>query len=334
MKIWNVPIESLKERYSSDWNEWFPKAFAEANQEFETIYPDTLCDEITSGSFLDVCSTNYFKAGQLRILSRKLFNNEIKKEDIIFFHDLWFPGIEMLAYIRNGLDLDFKICGIFHAGTWDPYDFLSKKGMTHWAYSLENSWLAFIDRIFVATEFHKNLICATRMVRSNKITVTGLPIFPRILRNLRKEKIVVFPHRLDSEKNPETFDRLAATLKNTDWSFIKTKEKCRTKEEYYDILETASIAISFADQETWGIAQQEAVFAGCIPLVPDKLSYREMYPAEYRFNSEEEALAKILKIMKVCGRTKPKIWNTCYEKLVENGEKAIPKMIEIMRSLQ
>ena len=172
MKIWNVPIESLPDRYSADWNKWFPAEFARLGVQFETIYPEPLSDKIRDGSFLDVCGTNYFKAGQLKLLMEKFYQGEVGSGDVVFFHDLWFPGIEMLAYVRQGLGLDFKICGILHAGTYDPHDFLSKRGMGSWGESLENCWFNFIDKIFVATKFHKGLILQSRFLSRDGVRAT------------------------------------------------------------------------------------------------------------------------------------------------------------------
>ena len=332
MKIFNVPIESLEERYSAQWNKWFPEQFNLHGIAYETIYPDTLTDKIKDGSFLDVCGTNYFKAGQLKILTEKLYHREIKDGDVVFFHDLWFPGIEMLQYIRQGIGLKFKICGILHAGTYDPYDFLSKKGMGSWGEHIENAWFDFIDEIYVATEFHKFLL-TKRMIDRNKIIVTGLPIyFDRPVCWSQKENIVVFPHRLDSEKQPELFDKLANEFKNSGWQFIKSKDVCKTKKEYLNLLHQSKIAVSFAKQETWGIAQQEALFAGCFPVVPNRLSYQEMYSERFQYNSFSDAVLLVAKLMRPSeedyvvlelNKTKPRL----------SGSLAIPRMINLMMTL-
>jgi len=328
--LYNIPIESLEERYSADWNIWFPREFRNFNIEFKTIYPDTLTEVIKDGSFLDVCGTNYFKAGQLKILTKKLFTGEIKDGDVLFFHDLWFPGLEMLQYIRQGKGVDFKIYGILHAGTYDPYDFLSKKGMRPWGKDLENSWFKFIDKIFVATQFHKDLIILSRNIDPEKIVVTGLPIFKPKYSPVRKENIVVFPHRLDSEKNPQMFDELASWLKRSmvGWKFIKSKDVCKTKKEYYELLNRSTIAVSFADQETWGIAQLEAVFLGCIPMVPDKLSYHELYNESFKYIYFEECILKIRKFME--GHIPYDDLETNRKCLLQMGQSAISKMLQGM----
>ncbi|MFH1547660.1 MAG: hypothetical protein ABIC57_04180 [bacterium] len=328
--LYNIPIESLEERYSADWNKWFPNEFKRNGVAYETIYSDTLTDTIKNGSFLDVCSTNYFKAGQLKHLTKKLFTGEIKDGDTLFFHDLWFPGLEMLQYIRQGKGIDFKICGILHAGTYDPYDFLSKRGMGSWGEQLENSWFNFIDKIFVATLFHKELILTSRIITPNKIIVTGLPIFKPLCPSFPKENIVVFPHRLDPEKNPQMFDALAKECKDTGWRFVKSKEVCNTKGEYYKLLAQSKMAVSFADQETWGIAQLESVFMDCIPVVPDRLSYSELYKAAFKYQDFEECVSKVKQFIQL-GDMYQDILYLNKEILLLIGELAVNKMLKEMK---
>lgn len=336
MKIINVPIESLEERYSKQWNIWFPRAFNNADLNFVTVDPPSLTHKIRQGAFLDVVGTNYYKASQLKQICYQIDQGFIESGDIFFFHDLWFPGIEMLAYIRDALMLDFKICGIFHAGTYDKHDFLFRMGMAKWGARLERSWGKFIDLVFVATEFHKDLLCRKRGFDRDKVRVTGLPIYPDFVFKTSKDNIIVFPHRLDPEKNPSQFRALEKVLSSIlpKWSFVLSKEKFESKNKkgYYHLLNVSNIAISFSDQETWGIAMIESVMSGCIPLVPDRLSYQELYPRIFRFSSFRDCLDKIIDTTK-----NPDDYQKAAEMLkkdfIGRGKSAIPLMIHEMKTL-
>jgi len=297
--LFNIPIEDLEERYSAQWNRWFPREFNYYNVPFQTITGVPLTNKIETGAFLDVVGTNYWKACQLQQICELIYSGKIKQGDKLFFHDLWFPGLEMVQYMRQGLGIDFKIYGILHAGTYDPHDFLSQKGMTYWAHKLEESWLSFVDKVFVSTNYHKQLLLENRLVEPSKIVVTGLPIYPEeFVKTAPKENIVVFPHRLDPEKQPTFFNELKRKGQNLNWKFVKTKEICSNKQEYYDLLNRAKIAVSFALQETWGIAQLESLFCGCIPVVPDRLSYSEIYPQCFKCSSDEEVIETVLFLIK------------------------------------
>ena len=333
--LWNIPIENLEERYSSQWNVWFPQEFQKANLEFQTIYPDNFQkNKINIGSFLDVYSSNRFKALQLSMICQLFEDNKVKDDDIFFFHDLWFPGIEMLFYIRDGSGIKFKIMGCLHAGTYDPWDFLTQSGMMRWAARIETSWFREVDKIFVATHFHKDLILENRKILESKIAITSFPLFLDIEYDKdEKEDIIIFPHRMNKEKQPELFIKLKEQFKNKypAWKFLFTKEECKTKEEYYSLLKKAKVAVSFAQQETWGIAQQEAMFLGCIPVVPNRLSYHEMYYGCFKYNTLSGVYTLVESYMnnysKVINDSSAWGFKRNLSKLKENNRQSIPNMI-------
>lgn len=295
MKLIHVPIELLKERYSHQWYHWFNKEFTKFNIDVVNVLPTSgLNAKIATGEFLDVIGTLEFKTEQLNWICSLFREHTIDKDTVFLFADAWFPGIELLAYLRNALQIPFKMVGIFHAGTWDQHDFITKKGMRSWGQYCERAWFEILDRICVATDFHKKLILKSISNYSDfseyeqisdKIIVTSLPIYPDFVEAMVKKNIVVFPHRLAEEKNPHLFDQLQRQLQPEfpQWEFIKTKELCKTKTEYYNILNQAKISVSFADQETYGISMLESVLCGCVPIVPNRLSYKELYPKQFKY---------------------------------------------------
>lgn len=344
MILLNVPIEPIEMRYSVQWAKWFAQAFDAAEIVRVDIPGVETSGKINAGSFLDVVETNVFKAAQLTqilvAIQRWAENWKENTRLVIFFHDLWFPGLEAVAYVREGLGIPrdrLKICGCLHAGSYDEHDFLHKTGMTLWAKHIENGWFqSVVDEIFVATEFHKQLVALKREVPPNKIHVTGFPICPSFVdTSIEKENIILFPHRLDAEKRPDLFDAIAKT-KVSGWQFIKTKEAAQDKAEYYNLLNRAKIAMSFAEQETWGIAMQEAVLCGCVPLVPNRLSYTEMYPPVFRFETMTNAKFKLMDtVADFRHKEASPLYRMPYKKsldelrasFIRKGEQAIPNII-------
>ena len=77
-------------------------------------------------------------------------------------------------------------------------------------------------------------------------------------------------------------------------------------EEYKRLLAEGDIALSTAIHEFQGLSMLEATAAGCYPLVPDRLAYRDFFPEDHRYPSYEsesekegEALAdKLLYLIK------------------------------------
>lgn len=290
MKIFYIPIEPYETRYTADWIEQFEKEFKNNNIEFETILGEKTTTQLKEGTVLDSCGTNIYKASQIIKLLKLINDGKITDDDIIFFADIWFPGIESLFYCKNNDNLKFKIYGILHAGTYDEYDFTYRNGMRPWGQYLEKCILQGADKIFVATEFHKNLILISYPRYTNKIAVTGIPFYAKELNEKykvdKKEKIVVFPHRNAPEKQPELFDELAKLYPQ--YTFIKTLDVCKNRDDYFKLLAKSSIMVSFAKQETFGYSTVEAMALNNYVIVPDKLSYKETVPKEYRYNAHTD----------------------------------------------
>lgn len=369
--LYIVPIEPLEERYSSQWLDWTCRKMGEQlgkgtlKTNWKFILPtEGQYDKIENGAFLDVIGTNVYKNKQMEEILHMFQMQQIKNGDIFWFHDLWFPGLEMLFYIRDALGIHFKICGCLHAGTYDPYDYLTQKGMDRWGRHLERCWFQEVDHIFVATNFHRDLLMKDWSGPKNpRIHVTGFPIYPdtfvpggrtrtpNVFPNDLSKLRIVFPHRLNNEKNPHLFamlqDLLAGESGYENVQFIRTKELCKTKKEYYETLQSCHIAVSFANQETWGIAMQEAVFCGCMPIVPNHLSYTEMYrvvlpqmtdtsflydTAERRVSNPYDVKRVVQKIVDMTKNFSAynDIWHPMRYGLELAGKNALDRMLSIM----
>lgn len=307
--LYYIPIEPYETRYTADWIDDFENAFSTYDVEYTTILGASTSNRVTDGGVLDACGTHLYKFNQLQKLISKINDGSITNDDVIFFADLWFPGIESLFYIRNMLKLRFRICGIFHAGTYDEADFTYRTGMRSWGRYLEASWFTEIDKIFVATQFHKDLLLSKSFIipgLSEKIYVTGLPFFADKLRckygNVKKsyDNILVFPHRMDQEKHPEKFDKLVEWLNTKDVNFkpIKTIIETSSREEYFNILAKSSVMVSFAEQETFGYSTLESMALDNIVVVPNRLSYVETVPRQYRYDTEDECFNMVLSALK------------------------------------
>lgn len=288
--LYHIPIEPYETRYTADWIQQYERAFRDRGVVFKTILGEQTTNKITTGSVLDACGTNLYKLSQLTKIITLIQNGEVKDNDVFFFSDLWFPGIESLFYIRNLTKIKFKIVGVLHAGTYDHYDFTVRNGMRSWGRHIECAWFNEFNMIFVATEFHKRLIIENTLgYLGENIYVTGLPFYGKELRQKypcdKKENIVVFPHRKEVEKNPQAFETIASSYKHLGYRFVFTLDETKNRDEYFKLLAKSKIMVSFANQETFGYSTLEAIALGNIAIVPDALSYRETVPAEWRYTT-------------------------------------------------
>jgi hypothetical protein len=94
----------------------------------------------------------------------------------------------------------------------------------------------------------------------------------------------LFPHRVAPEKQVDIFRSLAMQLPQYD--FVVCQDEKLTKDEYHKLLSEAKIVFSANLQETLGISCYEGALLGAIPMVPDRLSYKEMYMYHFKYPSE------------------------------------------------
>jgi len=280
MTIYYLCLEPLENRYTKQWYIWFKEVAKEEGIDLEYIEGEVTYSQTDSKNFLDFRHTFIYKFSQLK----KLFEKEIKDEDVIFVADGEYPGLEALEYYRRFYDKKFKIVTIWHAGTYDYTDLTYQKGLEYIGKNIEEVIFAISDAIFVATEFHKNLIVRNRIVDKDKIYVTGLPAdverLNQLYSNLEKDGDIVFAGRLTWEKGIDVIERLEKRYK-----IVKTSERPRPKEEYYQLLARSKLLLSPARQETFGYSVVEAMAMNTPVLVYDGLSYVEYVPKELRVPS-------------------------------------------------
>ena len=73
-------------------------------------------------------------------------------------------------------------------------------------------------------------------------------------------------------------------------------------EDYWRLLGEMDVVISTANHEFFGIAICEAIWAGAVPIVPDRLSYREHIPDDCRYQTLADAVSLVAKYASTAAR--------------------------------
>lgn len=298
--VYIVDIEPVETRYTCEWQEFLPKQLGNfLGDEFSVVpISGTVASKKTSpGAFLDFSATNIYKSTQLIALAELFAEGKVNDGDYFLFTDAWNPTVIQLKYMAELNGVDIKIGGMWHAGSYDPADFLGRIiGGKPWVRFAEASMFQCYDHNFFATTFHVNLFANTFLTGdalkiayvNGQIKVVGWPM--EYLKGSKlqdatvdKEDLVLFPHRVAPEKQPELFKALAEKVPTAE--FIVCQERELTKEEYHNLLKRAKVVFSANLQETLGISAYEALLAGAIPVVPDRLSYAEMYTDAIKYES-------------------------------------------------
>jgi len=178
---------------------------------------------------------------------------------------------------------------MWHAGSYDDYDLLGSSGLHPFFKGFEESCFNCLDRSFVATNYHKKLIGSKfKNIELDKIIVTGLPYnFDHLdkYKNLEKENIILFPHRLSEEKQPNILKDLEPELNKHGYECIFCQEETLSKHEYHTLLGKSKMIFSASLQETWGIGAFEGMYVNSLPFLPSRLSYTEMYKGDFLYPS-------------------------------------------------
>lgn len=140
--------------------------------------------------------------------------------------------------------------------------------------------------------------------------------------------LVVWNHRWEYDKNPDAFFNALETVRNRGRRFrlallgerygrippvfnralqqfrdeISVSGFMTSRRDYLAWLNRGSVVISTAIQENFGISVVEAVRFGCLPLLPDRLSYPELMPVschdQVLYSDQEELIEKLDTVLK------------------------------------
>jgi len=198
------------------------------------------------------------------------------------------------------LQIPVKIHALWHAGSYDPQDFLGRLiGDAPWVRHAEKSFFAAIDHNYFATDFHIDMFCRNLLddtledtkqefINEGKIVRSGWPMEYMsdtllMYKNMPKRDLILFPHRIAPEKQVEIFRDLKHQLPQ--YEFVVCQDQYLTKNEYHNLLGEAKLVFSANLQETLGISWYEGALVDAIPMVPDRLSYSEMAFDTFKYPS-------------------------------------------------
>jgi hypothetical protein len=301
-KVFLVDLEAVETRYTGQWKTHLPALLRKRGHDVQVISgPEDIPKATTPGAFLNFGGTNIYKSRQVEEFSRLFTSGAVKSGDHFLFTDAWHPGIINLKYMSELLGIKVVIHALWHAGSYDPQDFLGRLiGDTPWVRHAEKSFFAAIDHNYFATKFHIDMFCNNLLWETledtirdfkdeGKIVRSGWPMeyMPDTLlmyKNMPKRDLILFPHRIAPEKQVEIFRDLKEHLPQ--YEFVICQERSLTKNEYHNMLGEAKLVFSANLQETLGISWYEGALVNSIPMVPDRLSYKEMAMEDFKYPSE------------------------------------------------
>ena len=216
-KLFYCGLESYKARYTLQLQDWNEQVFKRRGIDYVVVEGDTLDTDkaIVTGQVLDAHGRTYYSMTQLAKLVKMMKQGEVTSEDIIYFEDMFTPGIESLPYILNQISEHMrpKIFVRCLAQSIDPDDFVHVWGMSKWMGLYEKMLDSFVDGVLASNE---------EMVMHMKIAGWTAPVYNISGLAFGKEEVrsrvpgelkpfkdrtmrVGFAARWDREKNPDFY---------------------------------------------------------------------------------------------------------------------------------
>jgi hypothetical protein len=301
-RVFLIDLEAVETRYTGQWKTHVPAILKKAGHHVNIISgPTDIPSATTPGAFLNFGGTNIYKASQVEQMGRLFCNGSVHPGDHFIFTDAWHPGIINLKYMSELLGIPVVTHGLWHAGSYDPQDFLGRLvGDKPWVRFAEKSFFESFDHNYFATDFHVDLFCKNLLHLSMPQSIEGFKELGKIVRtgwpmeymedtlnmykNMPKRDLILFPHRIAPEKQVEIFRDLKEHLPQ--YEFVVCQDQQLTKNEYHNLLGEAKLVFSANLQETLGISWYEGAIVGAIPMVPDRLSYSEMALDTFKYPSK------------------------------------------------
>ena len=217
-KLYYMGLEPYEGRYTLQLQQWNEAVFKRRGIDYVVVPGQTIDNTkaISVGQVLDAHGRSYFGMSQMMNLVQMMRSGEVTGNDVIYFEDMFQPGIESLPYIMDQIPHHqrprvFVRC---LAQAIDPDDFVHVWGMAKWMGLYEK----------MVNEFATVLATNEEMVAHMRIAGYEAPIYnisglafgkdeviervggPVEIRRFDQRALrVVFAARFDQEKQPDFF---------------------------------------------------------------------------------------------------------------------------------
>ena len=321
-KLFYMGLEPYEGRYTLQLQDWSERAFKKRGIEYVVVPGETIDNTkaISVGQVLDAHGRSYFGMSQLMNLVQMMRGGECSGEDIVFFEDMFQPGMESLPYIMCQIPKEQrpKIYLRCLAQAVDPDDFVHVWGMSKWM-SLYEQMCNEIPNVHI-------LATNEEMVAHMRIANWTAPIYNISGLSFGKEEVlsrvdnkikpwdarsdrVVFAARFDQEKQPDFFmdviEMVKATHPHIEFAVLSggplrsnndkyltralqmeadgklTILKDLQKNDYYNVVNDSKVMFNCALQDWVSNTVSEADALGCNVVYPAYRSFPETFANDH-----------------------------------------------------
>jgi len=321
-KLYYMGLEPYEGRYTLQLQQWNEAVFKRRGIDYVVVPGQTIDNTkaISVGQVLDAHGRSYFGMSQMMNLVQMMRSGEVTGEDVIYFEDMFQPGIESLPYIMDQIPAEQrpKVYVRCLAQAIDPDDFVHVWGMSKWMSTYEQ----------MVNEFATVLATNEEMVAHMRIAnytapiynISGLAFGKDEVRSRVDNKLkswperahrVIFAARFDQEKQPDFFMDMieqwhvqnpnipvefavlsGGPLRSNNKKYLERAYKMASenklkiyedlsKNEYYSIVNDSRVLFNCALQDWVSNTVSEADALGCNVLYPAYRSFPETFANDH-----------------------------------------------------
>ena len=321
-KLFYMGLEPYEGRYTLQLQDWSEAVFKRRGIEYVVVPGETIDNtkSISVGQVLDAHGRSYFGMSQLMNLVQMMRNGECSGEDVVFFEDMFQPGIESLPYIMCQIPEEQRPTIYLRclAQAVDPDDFVHVWGMSKWM-SLYEQMCNEIPNVHILAT-NEEMVAHMRIANWTApiYNISGLSfgkaeVQSRVGNNIKpfseRAERVVFAARFDQEKQPDFFMDIATMvrqvrpncefavlsggpLRSNNPKYLERAERLKQtgdlvvyedlqKNDYYNIVNDSRVLFNCALQDWVSNTVSEADALGCNVVYPAYRSFPETFANDH-----------------------------------------------------
>ena len=312
-------LESYQARYTYQLQDWSERVFKKRNIDYVVVPGEEIdnTQSIQVGQVLDAHGRSYYSMSQMMNLVQYMRDGEVTGDDVIFFEDMFQPGIESLPYIMDQIPKTDrpKVYVRCLAQAVDPDDFVHVWGMSKWMGLYEHMVNEFVTGVLATNEemiAHMKIAGWTApLYNISGLSFGKYEVLERVDCKIKpfhnRARRICFAARWDQEKQPDFFMDLiekfhkespatdvefallsGGDLRSNNDSYMKRTKELQSqgllkvyenleKNRYYEILNDSRVLFNCALQDWVSNTVSEADALGCNVLYPAYRSFPETF---------------------------------------------------------
>lgn len=321
-KLFYMGLEPYEGRYTLQLQHWNEAVFKRRGIDYVVVPGSTIDNTkaISVGQVLDAHGRSYFGMSQMMNLVQMMRRGDVTGEDVIYFEDMFQPGIESLPYIMDQVDPSMRPRVFVRclAQAIDPDDFVHVWGMSKWMSTYEQM----VNQFATVLATNEEMVAHMRIANYTApiYNISGLAFGKDEVRSRVNNKIkswterahrVIFAARFDQEKQPDFFMDVinewhrqwpgipvefavlsGGPLRSNNPKYLKRAYEMAaagklkiyedlSKNEYYSIVNDSKVLFNCALQDWVSNTVSEADALGCNVLYPAYRSFPETFANDH-----------------------------------------------------